>query len=185
MSKFSIQQFLLPDVADSDVDQIGRSVIIEQARANGLRVTGEVERTYDAFVVGVTSLDADGNTALTHVPIDSPLAEGRTTPDARLVMWQADTEPITADPAPRVDGQIGDDGVSRTLLPREVVEHGGMVAFHHGLATDDVLISAFAADGTPVGYELAIEISTGEHQVLLPTGVSHLQATADPAEENQ
>jgi hypothetical protein len=182
VSRLSISQYLPLDVAEDDVDTIGRSVLNEHARGRGLRITGDVERVYDAFVVGVRVPDADDNMSVKHVPIDSPLAEGRS-PDARMVTWEVETEPTTADPAPRLTGTIGNDGITRAVLPAEIVEHGGMVAFVHNLGSDDVLITAYAADGSTVGYEYAIEISGNEHQVLLPPGVSHLQAVIDTEED--
>lgn len=178
MSKISISQYLPLGVVEDDVDKIGRAVMNEHARGRRLRVTGDVERVYDVFVVGVRVPDADGNMALTHVPVDSPQAEGRTS-DARKVTWQADAEAITPDPAPRILGEPGAQGVVHALLPREVVEQGGMITFLHGLKSSDVLITARAADGSKAGYELAVEITTGEHQIQLPPGVSHLQAEID------
>lgn len=184
MSKISISQYLDSDVAEDDIDTIGRSVLNEYARANGLHITGAVERVSDEFVVGVPLPDADGNMSVRHVPIGSPLAEGHTTPDARMVTWAVETEATTADPAPHLIGTIGNDGATHVLVPAEIVEHGGMIAFVHNLGSSDVLITAYAADGSPVGYEFAFEISGNEHQMMLPPGVSHLQAVID-TEENQ
>lgn len=179
MPKFKTSLHLKPDVAEARIDVIGRAVLIEQARLAKLTVTGEVERIYDELVVGVAVPGPDGTPAINHVPIGSPLAGGRTVPDARVVEWQADVEPITADPAPSVIGQIGADGISRALVPGAVVEQGGMVAFKHNLGSNDVLVTAYAADGTPATYEFAIEISPNEQQVLLLAGASHIQAVID------
>jgi hypothetical protein len=184
VSKISISQYLAADVDEVDVDTIGRSVLNEYARAHGLHITGDVERVSDAFVVGVRLPDVDGTMSVKHVPIDSPLAEGHTTPDARMVTWAVETEATTADPAPHLIGTIGNDGATHVLVPAEIVEQGGMIAFVHNLGNSDVLITAYAADGSPVGYEFATEISDNEHQMLLPPGVSHLQAVID-TEENQ
>lgn len=185
MTKFSTTLHMDPGVAEDQVDEIGKAVLIEQARARKLTITGPVERTYDEFVVGV-QIVSEGQSVIKHVPIGSPLAEGRTDPDARMVTWQADSQPITPDPAPVVVG-VPLEGVhpARTAvatLPDAVVAAGGMIAFRHGLDSDAVTISVFDAQGATVAYEFAIDINRNEQQVLLLPGSAQIQAVIDVEE---
>lgn len=182
MSTINISQYLPADVSEADIDAIGASLLRNLARARKLRIVGSVERVSDESVVGVSVPGEDGQPTLTHVPMSDPAAKGKTEPDARRVTWQVEVEDRTGLAAVPVVGQVGNDGAIHGLLPAEIVENGGEVAFQHGLASEDVLITAYAADGSPMGYELAVEIKTGEHQLRLPPGISHLRAVVD--EEN-
>lgn len=67
-------------------------------------------------------------------------------------------------------------------LPEMPVEAGDdYVTFEHGL-DGDVLIRAWGPDGQPVGYQLAVEIDPGVHEVALVPGVA-VRLTAEPEPE--
>lgn len=183
VSKFETTLQLPPDVEDDQVDEIGRAVLIEQARARKLTVIGGVTRTADNLVVGVYQADEAGHTVLTHVPIGSPLAEGKTEVEARVVTWETDVQPIEPDPAAKIAGEPIDGMFSRGRIPAEVTESGGMVSFRHGLDSDDVVIALYDVAGTPLGYEFAVEIDSNEQQVLVPRGASKIEARVDSNEE--
>lgn len=185
VTKYATSLHLAPDVAEDEVDKIGRAVLIDQARKEGLTITGPVERTYDAFVVGVQASTRDGKMALAHVPVDSPLAEGRTDADARMVSWQADAEPFqTEADAPVVSGETYDGKFARAVLPAAVTESGGMIHFQHSLSSGDVEVTAYDAAGNKIGYEYAVEIAPGEHQVQLAPGAARLEAIAEDTGDN-
>lgn len=181
MPNFSTSLHLPSDIAEERVDEIGRAVLIEQARKEGLSITGEVTRVLDQFVVGVMAPDHTGQMVVTHVPIDSPLAGGRTDPDARSVTWAADASEVTTDPALVIVGTV-DGSVSRAVLPPSISEHGGMVAFRHNLDSDDVLVLVLDASGDRMGYEFAVEIDNNEQQVLVPRGAHTIQASSNDEE---
>lgn len=185
MTKFSTTLHLPPDQPEEEIDQIGRAVLVEQARLKKRTITGPVERIYDEFVVGV-SVVIDGQATIKHVPVGSTLAGARTDPDARMVTWQADAEPITADPAPVVVA-LPPDGVTpaRTAvapLPAAITAAGGMVSFRHNLGSDDVTITVYDAQGSEMLPEFAIGISQNEQQVQLLAGSAQIHATIDPEE---
>lgn len=178
MSKFTISQHLPPDVAEEQVDEIGKAVLTEQARSRRLKVTGEVQRIKDEFVVGVPLPDNAGQPALTWVPLGSPLAKGRTDADARSVTWTAEVVPITADPAVSVIGEVT-DGVSSAHLPHAVTAAGGMVAFRHNLHGDVTVHTYDVAGERIIGYELAVQVSPDEQQVMLLPGAVRIEAVLD------
>jgi hypothetical protein len=184
-SKFTQTLHLPPDVEDKEVDQIGHSVLLEQARARGLVITGPTERIRDELMVNVQQPGADGVPRLTPVPINSPLAEGKTEADARLVTWQADSEPRNGDYGPLIHGLVNDGKLSRAPLPGHVFESGGLIRFEHSLGSSDVTISTYdSAGGTT--YHEAIEISANEHQVVVSAGTAQIQAVVDePTEETE
>lgn len=185
MNKFSTSLHLPPDVAEVEIDKIGKAVLIEQARAKGLSVASDVERIYDEFVVGVMTTSVDGGgTALTHVPMSSPLAAGRTDPEARMVSWQADVKPFEQEPAEAIVAEIHGEGkFSRALMPTEVTESGGMIRLQHGLNSPDVEIAAYDAIGNKIPYEFAVEIDANEQQILLLPGVVKIETVLDTDEE--
>lgn len=184
MPKFTTSLHLPPDIPEDQIDDIGRAVLIEQARKQGSTITGPATRVSDQFVVGVTTPDQDGKMVVTHVPMDSPLAGGRTDPDARSVTWSADSTPRGTDPAPVIEGQV-EGQRSSAHLPEAVTEHGGMVAFRHNLGSDAVVVSVFDVIGKSLGYEFAIEISNNEEQVLVPRGAHTIRATIDETEPTE
>lgn len=184
MNKFSTSLHLAPNVAEVEIDKIGKAVLIEQARAKGLSITSDAERIYDEFVVGVMATSVDGGTTLTHVPMSSPLAEGRTEPDARMVSWQADAKPFEQEPADAIVAEIHGEGkFSRAHLPTEVTESGGMIRLRHGLNSPDVEISAYDAVGNKIAYEFAAEIDANEQQILLLPGAVKIETVLDTDEE--
>lgn len=182
MTMFRTTLHLPAGVAEDQVDKIGRAVLVEQARLRKQTITGPVERIYDEFVVGVP-VEIEGQVTIQHVPILSTAAAGRTDPDARLVTWQAETTPITADPAVVIHG-VARGNLSSGEVPAEVTAAGGMITFFHGLAHDDVTITALDAQGNSVYYEFAIEISSNEQQILVGPGATQVQATVN-VEDNR
>lgn len=183
MPKFLTTIHLAPDVAEIEIDKIGKAVLIEQARAQHLTITGEVERIYDEFVVGVMATSVEGGTALVHVPMSSPLAEGRTEPDARMVSWQADSAPVEHEPVEPIVAEVHGEGkFASATLPAEVTESGGMIRLRHGLNSSDVSIAAYDARGNKIAYEFAVEIDADEQQILLIPGAVKIQIVLDTEE---
>jgi hypothetical protein len=174
-------QMLAPDYSEDQIDVVGSRLTRESATHKGLVVVGEVRRVHDQMMVQIETSQVDGGTGVTAVPADSPLAAGRE-PTGRMVTWEADTEPM-ANPGEgfTVVGQIHGAVLSRAEVPQEITDHGGFVSFEHGLKTEDVTISAYDDHAGAVGYEFAVEVSSGKHQMLLLPGVVRLEAVAEAA----
>jgi hypothetical protein len=178
-SKFTQSLHLPPDVEDEKVDQIGQAVLVEQARARGLVIASPAERIYDELMVNVQQPGADGVQRLTPVPMNSPLAEGKTEPESRFVTWQADAQARDGDNGPLIKGLANDGKLSRATLPGHVTESGGLIRFEHGLGASDVTISTYDAAGGAINHDMAIEISANEHQVVVLPGTARIQAVLD------
>jgi hypothetical protein len=183
VNKFTTSQHLPADVKEADIDDIGLALLREQARAKGLSVTGTAKRIYDEYIVGVVAPGLDGKSSLTHVPIGSPLAEGKTTPDARMVGWEVAVKPFTREAKDPIKGAAKEgDPLSRAVLPPVVTENGGLVRFEHNLG-GEVTVSAYDVKGGPVAIEFAVEVNQNEQQVQVTPGAVRLQAIRDDAEQ--
>lgn len=178
--------FLPHDYPAEQVDQFGYARLRDIARNQGLQLVGEVKdvnRVYDAPAVGVPTEQPDGTTSIAYVDATDSAASGRT-PDARLVRWEIEAEPvITTDPVKVQAAVLGEGALARAELPQPVTADGGLVELVHGLG-GEVTVTAFSVNGDPVGYSYGVPIDDNTQELLLPPGAARLEVTRDPDEDD-
>lgn len=184
-TRIEYSAFVSVDYPEEQIDQLGYAQLRNKARDLGLVLVGEVVRVSDELVIGVAATQEDGTEGITYVEIGHPLANGRTNPDARRIRWEIDAEPAPTAKSVLVVAQVhGDQRLARADVPSEVTESGGLVEFRHDLGGDCV-VRAYRGDEES-GYSYATPIDDNRTEILLPPGVTRLEAIRDdPPEDKQ
>jgi hypothetical protein len=173
--------FLKDDYPVDQIDAFGYARLRERARDQKLQLVGEVTRVYDVPAVGIPAAQPDGTTAITYVEATSDAAGGRA-PDARLVRWEIEVEPVTTTDPFRLEAVVlGEGTLAKATLPSQVTENGGLVEFPHQLG-GEVTVRAFGPDGE-VGYTYGVPIDDDTHELMLPPGAQRLEAVRDSDDE--
>lgn len=178
-TRIAYKQLVAPHILDDEpmIESLRLAVLRDQARTVGrvllIDTIAEVKREPVALV----ETEHGGQITVEHGSILD--TGGRDDPDAYLLVWEADTDPRLPQPEP-LRGQADDQGVVRAdLTEQHRGAADGQVTFKHGIE-GDVLIRAFTADGSPIGYAFAVEIDTGEHQIDVQPVTGYLTAEPRP-----
>lgn len=177
--RIAYQQYVAPTALDDKevIKELGKHGLRETARGMGRVLVGEMTAAqYPYPVVFIDGVDDNGLPVQRAVEMGSMLdTSGKTEPDAYLLRFESDTEPMSREEPPL--HPVDDENRRADLTPQQR-DNGGMVLYQHGI-TGDVHIRAYTAEGQPIGYMIAVEIEPGQHQVEVSPGTAYL--TAEPA----
>lgn len=169
------------DWSEEKIDQFGYARLREKAMNAGLTVIGDASRVEDTPAVAVTGTGPDGTESVSYRPAGSPAAGGKA-PDVRIIRWAIGATPVIAtNPVELKATVLGEGALARAQVTPEITADGGLVELIHGLG-DEVTVTAYNANGEPVGYAYGVDLDSNRQEILLPPGVARLEAIRDEEE---
>lgn len=167
------------DWSEEKIDQFGYARLREKAMNAGLTVIGDASRVEDTPAIAVKGVNPDGTEAVSYRPAGS--GEGKA-PDVRIIRWAIGATPVIAtNPVELKVDVLGPGALSRAQVPQDITENGGLVEMPHQLG-GEVTITAYNANGEPVGYSYGVDLDDNRQEIMLPPGVARLDAVRDEEE---
>lgn len=172
MTQFSYTQVIAADTEEPRVDQIGLTILRQQARKQGLQIVSEtITRTGDHLVYYVPSTGPNGEATTILAPAEMAAGTDLGDPAGRQVTWEVDANPIDSTPGVRLAATQASEAVARLALPPEVAAAGGLITVDHNLG-GEVTVKAFAADLSAVASPVAFTITADSVEIRLVPGLA-------------